>query len=313
MNANHRAIVGGVVWVAFLALTGPHLLHENWAHALLLLAALVLFPLALELTDDPKDPPAAARLIMAARLLQLPAAFLLAGSFLRPAGDGATLAATPWVILCGVVATAGWQRMRKGGYRRPFERICGDVAFLFLGIGGAWTFADRAAYQPLHFAPAIVTLTAVHFHFAGLLLPLFAGLVVRALPDSRLASRGAVGTILGVPAVAMGITATQLGWGPAFETAAGCGLALAGLVIAVLHVRLAATPGRTPATRALLGLAGASLFFGMGLAVLYAMRSAWFPVPWLDLAWMRALHGTANALGFGLCGVLAWGRVAAGR
>ena len=82
MNANHRALIGGVVWIAFLALTGPQLLHENWAHALLLLAALVLFPLALELTDDPKDPPAAAKLVMAARLLQLPAAFLLAGAFL---------------------------------------------------------------------------------------------------------------------------------------------------------------------------------------------------------------------------------------
>lgn len=53
-------------------------------------------------------------------------------------------------------------------------------------------------------------------------------------------------------------------------------------------------------------VAGVSLFFGMLLAGLYATRAFALPLPWLDIAWMRALHGTANALGFGLCGTLAW-------
>ena len=30
-------------------------------------------------------------------------------------------------------------------------------------------------------------------------------------------------------------------------------------------------------------------------------------MPWLDVPWMRAVHGTVNAVGFGLGGVLAWG------
>ena len=41
------------------------------------------------------------------------------------------------------------------------------------------------------------------------------------------------------------------------------------------------------------------------LALLYGCR-AYFPLAWLDIPWMRAVHGTANALGFGLAGVLGW-------
>ncbi|HTO05065.1 MAG TPA: hypothetical protein VL069_15245, partial [Opitutus sp.] len=58
--------------------------------------------------------------------------------------------------------------------------------------------------------------------------------------------------------------------------------------------------------RVLFLLAGVSLLFGMSLAGLYASRSLILPLPWLDVPWMRALHGTANALGFGLCGLFAW-------
>lgn len=41
------------------------------------------------------------------------------------------------------------------------------------------------------------------------------------------------------------------------------------------------------------------------LAAIYGSRF-YVPMPWLDIPWMRAVHGTANALGFGLAGLLAW-------
>jgi hypothetical protein len=306
MSSVQRAMAGAVAWLAFVVWRVPGLQHAAWAGALLLLAALVLVPLALELADDPKDPSLVAWLAGLTRLLQLPAALLLGGSLLTAPGGTSALLALPWVILCGMVAATGWFRVRRGGWRRSFDRLCGDAAFIFLGVGGAWVFADRAGHRPLNFEEAIVALTAVHFHFAGLLLPLFAGLIVRAFPDSRLATRAAVGTLLGVPAVAVGITTTQWGWGPSFEAAAGCGLALAGLMIGVLHVRLATGPAGSPLKRALLGIAGGSLCIGMTLAALYAVRGVWAPFPWIDLPWMRAVHGSLNALGFGVCGVVGW-------
>jgi hypothetical protein len=61
--------------------------------------------------------------------------------------------------------------------------------------------------------------------------------------------------------------------------------------------------------RGLFFVAGVSLFFAMTLAAADAARGfSATPMPWLTLPWMRAVHGTINALGFGLCGVLGWGR-----
>lgn len=146
----------------------------------------------------------------------------------------------------------------------------------------------------------------MHFHYAGLLLPLVAGRVVRRFPGARFAASAAVGVVLGVPAVAAGISATQLGRGPAFECAAGWGLALSGLGVALFHVRLALESKNAASVCALWAVAGVALFFGMPLAAAYATRAFGAPLPWLGIPAMRALHGTANALGFGLCGVLAW-------
>ncbi|MCX6955880.1 MAG: YndJ family transporter [Verrucomicrobia bacterium] len=315
MTANQRAVAGAVMWLVWAALRVPNLHHGAWAQALLLLAALVLVPLALELAVEKNESRTLWWLVAGTRVAQLPAALLLGWAYLRPAGGVTAVLALPWVGVCGMVATTGWLRARRGGWRRPFDRLCGDAAFIFLGVGGAWVFADRGGARPLNFDEAIVMLTAVHFHFAGLLLPLLAGLTVRAFPEARFATRAAVGTLLGVPAVALGITATQLGWGPAVESAAGVGLALAGMAVAILHVRLA-TDGEaeaarrampmTAARRGLFFVAGVSLFFGMALAAAYASRSFAVALPWLDVPWMRAVHGTVNALGFGLCGVLAW-------
>ena len=309
MSANQRAKVGGVAWLLFAGLGGADPQGAAWVQVLLLLAALVLVPMAVELAADERERGNLAVLVALTRLGQLPAALLLLWACALPPGGWAALAATPWVCVCGLVAATGWLRVR----RRPFDRLCGDVGFMFLGVGGAWVFADRAGQRPLGFDGAVVALTAVHFHFAGWLLPLLAGRTVGAFPASRLATRAAVGVLLGVPAVAVGIATTQFGWGPAFEGAAGCGLALAGMAVAVLHVRLGTeqSTGSWP-QRSLFLVAGASLFFGMTLAAADAARSFAGPLPWLDVPWMRAVHGTVNAVGFGLGGVLAWS-LSAGR
>jgi hypothetical protein len=80
-------------------------------------------------------------------------------------------------------------------------------------------------------------------------------------------------------------------------------------VVGVLHVRLAVDSKRDLATRALLAVAGLSIFVGMVLAATYALRGS-VALPALDIPQMRMVHGTINALGFGLCGVLAWRRMA---
>lgn len=313
MSAVVRAAIGGAAWLAWVFGRVPGPGDGAWAHALLLLAALVLVPLALELFLEKDEAGGAPRLLAWVRLAQVPAALALAAALTLPPGGMAALAATPWVILTGLMAAAGMVRLRRDGLKRSLDGLCADAALGFTAIGGAWVLADRLGFAPLGFDPAIVTLTGVHFHYAGLLLPLFAGLVQREFWFWRFAARAAVGVVLGVPAVALGITATQLRWGTSLEAAAGCGLALAGMAVAVLHVRIALETRRPLATRVLLAIAGASHFFGMVLAALYALRGSFTLFPWLGLPQMRMLHGSVNALGFGLCGVLAWRRMNAAR
>jgi hypothetical protein len=109
-----------------------------------------------------------------------------------------------------------------------------------------------------------------------------------------------------VPAVALGITTSRLGFSPVIEAAAALAMATGGMGVAVLHARLGLQRARPLGVRCLWVMTAASLAAGMLLAALYGVRSFFQPWPWLDVPWMRALHGSVNALGFGGCGVLAW-------
>ncbi|HUR58020.1 MAG TPA: YndJ family transporter [Opitutaceae bacterium] len=304
--AGKRAAAGAIVWLGFVAAVQPHPRGDSWAHALLLLTALVLFPLALELIAERNDAQNATRWLHFVAGLQLPAAVLLAIACWLPAGVTAALLALPWLGVTVLLAATGGVRIWRQGVARPLERLVTDAGLIYAAIGGVWTLADRAGYGPMGFDRAIVALTAVHFHYAGFLLPIFTGLVARRSPESRFVARVVVAVVLGIPAVAFGIVASQLRWGPAIETAAGVGLALAAAVVGILHVRVAMVETTPPRARVLLAIAGVSLVCGMILAALYAIRAYGAPLTWLGIPQMRALHGTINAIGFGLCGVLGW-------
>ena len=302
-----QVLFGAAAWIVFAALRVRDLRHDAWGHALLLLAALVLVPLVLDLVGERNDDRRAAAWLGRARRFHFAAAVGLLASCLLPTGALAGALALPWLGFTGMLAYVGAVRMARHRFARPLDRLVTDAALLFTFIGGLWTSTDRFGVAPLRFDALIVTLTAVHFHYAGLLLPLFSGLVARRTPESRFVARILVAIILGVPAVAIGITATYYGWNPAIEAAAGSALALAGICVGVLHVRASFDRALPAAARALLAVAGISLVAGMVLAGLYAGRH-YAPVPWLGIPQMRALHGTLNAIGFGLCGALAWRR-----
>jgi hypothetical protein len=107
-----------------------------------------------------------------------------------------------------------------------------------------------------------------------------------------------------MPLVAMGITAAQVGFAPLLECGAAVLMAAAGALTGVLHLRLARQPGAPLGARRLWGIAGLAFLVGMTLAALYGTRS-YLPVAWLDIPWMRAMHGTANAMA-GLAGLIGW-------
>jgi hypothetical protein len=209
----------------------------------------------------------------------------------------------PWLATTMCLAMVGLTDVGRH-LRGPPHRLCIDAGLIYLGVGGAWAALHRAGVRPLEFDSVIVLLTAIHFHYAGFLLPVLASLPMQQAPG-RLARLAGLGVIGAMPMVAAGITATQLGSGTWLECLAAWFLAATGTLTGVVYVRLAGKSAHGGLVRVLWGIAGVSLIGGMVLASLYACRFSW-PMEWLDIPAMRAFHGTANALGFTLLASLGW-------
>ncbi len=304
-SAKFRVWLGVAAWLAVVMLTVPHVLHLAWAYAMLLFAALVLVPLVLDLVSDADDSAPAVGLLRLACWFQLPAALLLIFAFAQPAGVKSLACAAPWIVFTGLVAAIGVLRIFRCEIA-PVSLLCRDVGLAFLAVGGGWLFCDRLGLRPLGFSTDIVLLTAIHFHFAGLILPIITGRVLAQFSGFRLATAVGYGVLTGVPLVAVGITTSQLGSSHSIELVSTVWLATATMAVASLHLVLAAQRRWPMGSRVLWTLAGCSLFFSMSFAVLYAVRPYVLPIVWLDIPWMRALHGTANVFGFALTAVLAW-------
>lgn len=166
--------------------------------------------------------------------------------------------------------------------------------------------AQRANWTPWNFDPLIVLLTAAHFHHAGFTLPLIAGLNAKANPGCW-TRFSCVAILVGVPLVAVGITCTHFGVLRFVEPFGVTVLVLGALGVAVSQIRrgVQIRSGLGFWTRTAFIASGGSLLSAMILAMGFSLRHV---VPnWaLTMPQMWMIHGTLNAFGFGLCGLLAW-------
>ncbi len=305
--ARAEAGLGGLVWLALLAgpLAGGGLMAA--IHRLLALALLVLVPLLLSLVATPDRFGRHPLTFRAAIALHPIAAGAGVGSLLVPTGATAALLAVPWLLFTGLVALFALARLLPRGLACAEETSL-DAGLLYLPVGATWLALSRAGASPAGFSEPIVVLTAVHFHYAGFAAPILAGLAGRALLACEPAARSlfavvAAGVVVGMPLVAAGITAS-----PRLEMAGVLVLAtslvlLAGLVAFRIRPR---TVGQAP--RTLLLLSASSLALAMVFAAAYGageLRGA----PLVSLPTMVQFHGWANAVGFVLCGGLAWLRL----
>lgn len=282
-----KSVALGVgTWLVWALVVRP-----EWTAVLLLLSPFVLVPLGLRLAASAETGPEAPVL---RSLAQLAPAFALAAaaSFLLEPSSLAAVVSVPWLAFTVAVALAGVGRLLS---RRTLNDpgIGVDAGLAFVAVGGAWFTISRAGLNPLGFSDAIVQLTAVHFHYAGFALPIVAGFTASRLNRSALLP---LVVIVGVPLTAIGITAG--GW---LEWFAATAMASAGVATAGLLLRLS-THERGPA-RWLTAMAGVALMAGMSLALgwSWSIRFDW---RFLGLDSMAAIHGSLNALGFGLLGLL---------
>ena len=207
----------------------------SWTARLLILAAWVIVPLGLKVIGLDRLGTRVDRLGRIARIMQFLCVLLLAYALLQPQDWTSAMLAGPYLAATAVVAV--WGLLRAWQHRRgPMGDLCIDVGLIYLVVGGFWAVLDRAGLQPLDFDPAIVLLTAVHFHYAGFTLLLLTSLVAQS--GDRLSQVNCIAVVVAVPLVAVGITTTQLGFSPAIECLAAWGMAVGGLLTAVQYFRL---------------------------------------------------------------------------
>lgn len=297
------AVAGGVIWCGLLAAALANFAYITWLDLLFLFAPLVVVPLGLHLTSQVSTALHAPPPERWAGILLAPAALAATASFFFDRGTVAGALAAVWLAFCGLLGLSGLWRIFSSEFAQP-GRIHLAVAFLYVCVGGAWMVASRLGLNPLGFQEPIVLLTAVHFHYAGFAAPLLARSTARSLRVKSF-----LGTIL-FRAVTVGVLA-----GPGVLA---CGFVLgprvkllAAFIVAASEVGLGvafcfALPSIAyrPA-RLMLLLAVGSVFFSMILAATWAAGE--YPLqPFLHLQQMERLHGSANAFGFVLCGMLGW-------
>ena len=241
-------------------------------HGVLGLALLVVVPLGA--TDQS----------LRSRRIGFSCGALATASLFANASVIAGLLTLPWTACTFWNASHALKRVARS--RTPeLSQLCLEAAWIFLSVGAIWLTAARFGYPLLGFSEPIVSLTAVHFHFAGFAATRIVGLLGRARPVPDLYPVPVLGVLVGTPLVALGITFSAL-----VEVIGALLLAAAMLVLAWMLLRSAPTP---------LKLSGASLFVSMILAGVYAVGE-YTGLRWLSIPTLVWSHGLLNALGFAL-------------
>ncbi|MBT2450531.1 YndJ family protein [Streptomyces sp. ISL-43] len=245
-----------------------------------------------------------------------------------PRGAPATVLAALYAAATLALAAAAAARLSRALTRNPARGSTGpgpaEVAVLTAlaapSVAGTALVAERAGYRLFGFDLDILALTVPHFHFAGFAAALVAGLVCRACPPGA-----------GAPGTSGPAASAALARWAAYSVPAGTLLVLLGYFVddwAELAGAVTLTGGmwavalltwrdvrpavrdRDRVTAALLATSAAVLVATMLLALWWALGEA-TGIAHPTLTWMAATHGLGNALGFALCSLLAWRRLAA--
>ena len=281
------ALIGAAVWTATALATVTGAVDLTLIDLLLVLAPLVVVPVGLVV---------AGRRMNAVRLA---AAALVVPALLTDTGVPAGVLALPWLaVAVHLAAVAALEWLGRPDFTPAgLARLASPV---YLTVGATWLVASRLALEPVGIGEPIVELTAVHFHYAGFAAALLAARTYEAA-TGRWAAAGALLTIVAPPIVALGFTT-----GSAVAQITGAVLLTAGVwIVAGVTATVVAPRTANPSARALLSVSAAAVVAPMVLAVFWATGQH-FDVPALDVPAMARVHGTLNAFGFTLAGLLGW-------
>lgn len=261
------------------------------------IAVLVVVPLALALLPSAGPRWDRGHALVAAT--QPIAAMSVAISLSIGVGPVAGALASVWMSFALLVAWLGVSRLRPSD--RGAMAIGLAAGPLMLPVGAAWLVASRIGLRALGFDPVIVLLTAVHFHYAALAMPILVALSLRRAPSRALGASLAL-LLLGIPLVAAGIS-----FHPALGLVGSVVLAGGLLTHSVVGLARVLPTMRGPLAKRAMAISLLSPFLSMPLAIAWSIAQVEpsLAIP-LDLDRMLRLHGQANAHGVVAMGLLAW-------
>ena len=297
------AIAGAILWSIVVAANLAGAADLTLIELLFLLAPLVVVPLGIGLVLDAHSVKTLPRSVRLALNAQFPCAVAALVSFFLAPGKGAAWLAAAWLLFSALLNLCSFLWILR---HRPnwLDAATLALSHLYLLIGSAWLVASRGGLSPMGFQEPIVLLTAIHFHYAG-----FAAPILAKVTNSGMAKRGRVASGLLV-LVTLGILAgpglLAIGFvtGPQLKLMAATLVALSEIGLGCFFFKALFGQGSITG-KAFLGLSAASVIFTMALVIAWSVGE-YRREPILDLYRMEQLHGTSNALGFILCGLLGW-------
>ncbi|MBA3805744.1 MAG: YndJ family protein [Acidobacteria bacterium] len=300
------AVAGALVWLALLILARSREPFDlRIIKGLFLLGALVIVPLGLSLAATPDRDNRHSIFYRLAILSQPFGAAMIICSYLFEQGLAAALFASVWLITTALISLFGLVRFLPRGATHA-EEVAIDAGLIYLVVGGGWFVLSRYGLQPLGFGDTIVLLTAIHFHYAGFAAPILVGLAGRTLSDTGIRARRlfwiiCIAVISGTPLVAGGIAFSPV------LALVGAGFITVGLwlLAALVVMRVIPHLRSSVGAKIMLAVSSASSAVAMALACLYAYSIVAGRLV-LSIPQMAMFHGVANALGFSLCGLIAW-------
>jgi hypothetical protein len=259
-------------------------------------AILICVPLALRAVG-PGD--STGRLLVAAYPIAAVAGLV---AIALPSGILAAVVALVWLAFAVLAALHGLTRAFGAG--RRIEELSIAAGFVYLAVGGGWFVLWCSGIPIMDFGEHVPVLTTIHFHYAGFASPILVGFVGRELRAAntrlwRIYVGAASLVIVGPAFVALGIAGVRAIEAPAAAVLAAGTATVALLALAAVLRRVGA------ATRALLAVSSAAAVAAMTLAFLYAAGNP-LGISEIALEDMVRWHGSLNAIGYVLCGLLAW-------
>ncbi|WP_254762357.1 YndJ family transporter [Natrinema marinum] len=306
-------LFGSGVWLALAIGTVGGPVPLSAVELYVALATLIVVPLGLGLLESTSAtagslPDRTATPYRVAAAGQFPAALAVVAGLAAPQGTLLAVAlVAPWLAVTGAIALAGVRRLLARG-PGPLPELAIDAALLYVPVAAVFLCLHAAGIS-LRFAPIIVLLTGVHFHYAGFALPLVVGLTGRLVATGEggfppTAAGRAAAAVTAVIAVGILLIAVGITFSPLLEVIAAVTFSAAVVGFAVLLFRTV-VPAVPRLPGALFALAAISLCWTMALALAFAYSALPDTASLVSIPEMIRWHGSVNAFGFALPALLA--------